>query len=248
MDRYITVTSTNQNPANFVSNFTDAVDFSSEYEVGLKAVFHAPINNVTGENKVFSIKKMQEVEHYSIPSGFYIDSCHILRAIKQELDIAVNNDASEILKGKPVFKYKAGGEQAVLSLPKGVMFYVDNEEPQLLHMLGFCVQSAFNEININVFAFPNKVNPGFLYSSIVGNSIIDHKQSRLLAIIPMSSREGYNYHEFQNPVYNSLSVHSFTQASFVFTNEQGVELAMQYLHGDIVQYPTILVLHMRLRS
>ena len=56
MDRYITVTSTNQNPVNFVSNFTDAVDLSSEYEVGLKAVFHAPINNVTGKNKVFLVK------------------------------------------------------------------------------------------------------------------------------------------------------------------------------------------------
>ncbi len=248
MDRYITVTSTNQNPANFVSNFTDAVDFSSEYEVGLKAVFHAPLNNVTGKNNMFSIRKAQTVEHYSIPPGFYIDSCHILRAIKQELDNAVTNDASEILKANPTFKYKAGGEQAVLSLPKGVLFYVDDREPQLLHVLGFCVEAAFNEININVFAFINELISGFLYSSIVGNSIIDHKQSRLLAIVPMHSAQGYSYHEFQNPVYNSLSVHSFTQASFVFTDEQGVELPMQYDHEGIVQNPTILVLHMRLRS
>ncbi len=110
---------------------------------------------------------MQEIEHYSIPPSFYMDSCHILRAIKQELDAAVTHYTSGILKTRPVFKYKAGGEQAVLSLPKGVVFYVDNGEPQPLHMSGFCVQSAFNEININVFAFPNIVNPGFLYSSIV---------------------------------------------------------------------------------
>ncbi len=248
MDRYITVTSTHQNPANFVSNFTDAVDFSSEYEVGLKAVFHAPINNVTGKNNIFSIKKLEEVEHYSIPPGFYMDSCHILRAIKQELDAVVTNETSEILKAKPVFKYKAGGEQAVLSLPKSIMFHVDDQEPHLLHMLGFCVKSSFNDININVFAFINELHSGFLYSSIVGNSIIDHKQSRLLAIVPMHSTQGYSYHEFQNPVYNPLSVHSFSQASFVFTDEQGVELPMQYVHEGIVQYPTILVLHMRLRS
>ena len=248
MDRYITVTSTNQNPANFVSNFTDAVDFSSEYEVGLKSVFHAPINNVTDKNNTFSIKKGHIIEHYVITPGFYTDSCHLLEAIKNTLDSTVINDGSQILSTKPEFKYKAGGEQAVLRLSKGTFFSVDDKEPQLLHLLGFCVQGEFNEMNINVFAFLNKLNSGFLYSSIVGNSIIDHKQSRLLAIVPMHSKRGYNYHEFQNPVYNPLSVHSFSQASFVFTDEKGNELPMQYLEEGIIQNPTILVLHMRLHS
>ena len=248
MDRYITVTSTNQNPANFISNFTDAVDFSSGYEVGLKAIFHGPINNIIGKNNMFSIKKLTVIEHYSISPGFYSDSCHVLKAIKQELDVAVTTNTSQILIRKPEFRYKEGGEQAVLKLQKGCSFHVDNQEPQLLHLLGFCVKADFNEININIFRFPSKLNSGFLYSSIVENSIIDHKQARLLAIIPVNSKDGYNYHEFQNPVYNPLSVHSFSQASFVFTNEQGNELLMQNVRDGEVQYPTILVLHMRVAS
>ena len=246
MDSHITVTSTNQNPANFVSNFTDAVDFGSGYEVALKGIFHAPVHNVTSENNAFKVKRTEVIEEYAIPPGFYTDSCHVLQAIKQVLDDAINT--SIILRGKPDFKYKAGGEQAVLKLKQGTFFYVDDAEPQLLHMLGFCVEGEFGEMNINVFKFPSTLNSGFLYSSIVGNSIIDHKQSRLLAIVPMASKNGYNYHEFQNPVYNHLSVHSFSQASFVLTDEKGNEMLMRNVKNDEVQYPTILVLHMRLGS
>ena len=219
MDRHITVTSTSQNPANFVSNFTESVAFGSGYEVGLKGIFHAPIHNVTDKNNTFKVKSIVKrtdvIESYTIPPGFYIDSCHILQAIKQALDDAISVDAisddaisddaittSAILRSKPEFKYKAGGEQAVLKLRQGVFFYVDSTEPQLLHLLGFCVQGEFGEININVFKFPSTLNSGFLYSSIVGNSIIDQKQSRILSIVPMASKNGYNYHEFMSPVYN----------------------------------------------
>ena len=246
MDRYITVTSTNQNPANFVSNFTNAVDFGGGYEIGLKGIFHAPVHNITSENNAFKVKRSDVIESYTIPPGFYTDSCHVLQAIKQVLDSVVTT--SVIVRIKPEFKYKAGGEQAVLRLKQNTHFYVDSAEPQLLHLLGFCVQGDFLEININVFVFPSKLSSGFLYSSIVGNSIIDQKQSRILAIIPMSSKDGYNYHEFMSPVYNPLSVHSFSQASFVLTDEKGNGLPMRADRNGEVQYPTILVLHMRLSS
>ena len=248
MDRYITVTSTSQNPGNFVSNFTTAIDFSSGYEIGLKAVFHAPIYNITDKNNTFFVKKPRATEQYSIPPGFYTDSCHLLKAIKQQLDIVVAESTSQVVTSVPEFKYKAGGEQAVLKLQKGVNFYVDDQEPQLLHYLGFCIKGEFNEMNINIFTFPNKATPGFLYSSIVANSIIDHKQARLLAIVPMESKDGYNYHEFKNPVYNPLSVHSFSEVSFVFTDENGSGLPMEYIKDGVVQYPTILVLHLRLEK
>ena len=249
MDRYITVTSTSQNPANFVSNFTGAVDFSNgHYEIGLKAIFHAPIYNITDKNNTFFVKKLDVIEQHSIPIGFYADSCHLLKAIKHQLDIVVADDASGVVGATPQFKYKAGGEQAVLKLQRDVNFYVVDQEPQLLHYLGFCVDGEFNEININIWTIPNKLTPGFLYSSIVANSIIDHKQARLLATVPMKSEDGYNYHEFQNPTYNPLSVHSFSEASFVFTDENGNELPMQYVKDGFVQYPTILVLHLRLEK
>ena len=86
---------------------------------------------------------------------------------------------------------------------------------------------------------------GFLYSNIVPNSVIDYKKSRLLAILPIESKAGYNHYEVTNRTYYRLSVHSFTDISFVFSNVHGEILEMAHTMDGVVMFPTIIQLHIK---
>ena len=80
------------------------------------------------------------------------------------------------------------------------------------------MSAKFNKFNANHYTFEAATEAGFLYSNIVDNSMINQQQSRLLTLIPIRSKSGYNYHEFTNPVYGPLSVHSFTDITFALTD------------------------------
>ena len=85
MDQYITITSKNQNPCEFVSNFTDAINLNDGYEIAVTQIFHAPVDNITPRNNKFTLIKGTETKDYRIPTGYYGNTCEIMRAIKNAL-------------------------------------------------------------------------------------------------------------------------------------------------------------------
>ena len=259
MDQYITVTSSVQDPCNFVSNFTDTINLNDGYEVAVTRIYHAPIYNVTERNNKFTVIKGTTVVDHYIPIGYYAGTCDVLGAIFTVLEKSRETGTSDhgqptLIHTKPEFLYKSAGESSSLKIvDSGVTFLVDNARDNdaiLLKLLGYCVSAKFNKININHFTFEVATEAGFLYSNIVDNSMINQQQSRLLALIPIRSKPGYNYHEFTNPVYGPLSVHSFTDITFTLTNVRGGVVRMDHLYSSYwgntkIMYPTIITLHIR---
>ena len=96
-----------------------------------------------------------------------------------------------------------------------------------------------------------KTDLSFLYSSVVENSLINNKESRLLTTIPLTSKRGYNYFQFSQPIYRAISVRQFMEISFEVLDRHGKFLKFN-LFGDNLkedqesrEYPTILQLHIR---
>ena len=252
MSQYITITSSKQNPCEFVSNFTDAINLNDGYEVAVTRIFHAPEYNITRRNNKFTLAKGTKTENYRIPIGFYEGTCQIMAAIYGVLVNSILSDLPDetLLKRNPTFTYKQGGEASSLQIQdSGVFFSIEfDQDEHLLDVLGYCVDGRIKRLDINHYHLSSATEAGFLYSNIVANSIIDQQQSRLLALIPITSKKGYNCHEFANPVYNPLSVHSFTDIAFTLTNVRGEVMEMDYLHStdsDRVVYPTVIALHIR---
>ena len=253
MSQYITITSSKQNPCDFVSNFADAVNLYDGYEVAVTKIFHAPAYNITSSNNKFSLAKGTKIENYRIPIGFYAGTCHIMAAINDVLVNSVLSDLPDetLLKRNPTFSYKQGGDASSLQIhDSGVFFAIEfiNEDKQLLGVLGYCVDGRIKRLDINHYNLSSVTEVGFLYSNIVANSIINQQQSHLLSLIPITSKNGYNYHEFTNPAYRPLSVHSFTDIDFALTNVRGDIIEMDHLHSadsDRVVYPTVITLHIR---
>ena len=95
---------------------------------------------------------------------------------------------------------------------------------------------------------------GFLYCSIVENSLINNEQTRLLCIFPIISKRGYSFYEVNQTIYKTISVLQFSTITFTIVDSQG-DLIEFSLKGDELtnhkkgrkKYPTLLNLHIRKR-
>ena len=104
------------------------------------------------------------------------------------------------------------------------------------------------EISVSMKAI-EKTILAFLYASPVENSLINDKESRMLTPIPVTSKKGYNYVEFAQPLYRKISVRQFMDISFEILDKNGKKVEFNLYGDDLDQenreYPTILNLHMR---
>ena len=94
-----------------------------------------------------------------------------------------------------------------------------------------------------------KTDLAFLYCSIVENSLVNNEETRVLTTISITSRRGYNYFQFAQPIYRSISVRQFMDISFHILDVNKYYMNFN-LFGDDVdkvnrKYPTILKLHIR---
>ena len=94
-----------------------------------------------------------------------------------------------------------------------------------------------------------KTDLAFLYCSIVENSLVNNEETRVLTTIPITSSRGYNYFQFAQPIYRSISVRQFMDISLHILDVNGNYMNFN-LYGDDVdkknrKYPTILNLHIR---
>ena len=260
MEQYITITSEDQNPCSFISNFVESVNIAAGYEVAVKSIFHAPLYNITGDNNMFTLttsrRGRDEYAEFEIPVGFYESTCDIVAAIHKVLTDSVaellhRTERDPLIGVAPTLKINNGTISLILpgnakKNPENNVYFLIrglHRGGQLLRILGYCSHDKLKVDTIVVadYTIKNSCEAGFLYSSIVTNSMINQKQSRLLACLPINSKSGYNFYEVQNPVYQPLSVHSFTDIKFALTNVHG-EIMVMDRNADL---PTILILHIR---
>ena len=256
MNQYITVTSGSSDPCDFISNFSNSININDGYEVAITRIFHGPVFNFDSNTK-FTIIRGNAVVNFKIPAGFYETTSHVLLAIYNTLVKSINDPSRHgIIKTKPEFKNKQYGDSSYLKLlDVGVNFIIDNDlrdtSEMVLQTFGYCVNSRFNRIDINHSVLQTATEAGFLYSNIISSSVIDNQRSRLLCCAPLTSSIGYNCYEFTNPAYLPLRVDSFTDISFQLRNVKGEKIKIAHLKedhstgDDIVEYPTIIILHIR---
>ena len=257
--QYITVTSGQENPSDFVSNFTDAINVDDGYEVAVASIAHGPLFNIAGDYRKFIIgvenrDRTKEVLCY-IPAGFYESTCSLANAMiasitdkysegKLPATVTVQN-TSENPEFSGSIKLPSGGKHG--TGPK-LTFVVkrDKSYGKLLNLFGYCLDNfRFSILKFNDTRLDNTKEMGFLYSNIVPNSLINQQGAHLLALLPIKSKAGYNYYEVSNRIYHPLSVHSFTDVTFTLANVNGKILDLQHTVDEDIAYPTILQLHIK---
>ena len=251
---YFTVTSDVQHRSDFVSNFTTPVNLGDNYEIGLKSLCHGPVYNVTeGHNMVIfardaSIDIHEIIDKVYLDAGFYSHTGALFKEIYSKL---VAHEIAHVLFGRKLPEYIVENDGKMsIKVPPNISFIVDDEGYPGKNPLSYLLHypngrykkiSEFNEF------IPVKNHLTFVYSSIIAQSYINDRKSRLLAIVPLTSSPGYNYFEFTNVTYHPLAVSTFTDIFFSLKDPYGeqIELGVEKTSSNIIEYPTILNLHVR---
>jgi len=170
-------------------------------------------------------------------------------------DIAANKAKIETVEGQVVILANAvDAVSYTLSNLNENMQRV--EEPDIDHKYAIDMPVAsrlrqkllLTEISVPMSSI-TKTDIGFLYASLVENSLIDNRETRLLTAFPIESKRGYSYFEFAQPIYRSIAVRQFMDISFEIL-DQYQQKANFSLYGDDQdmenrKYRTILNLHIR---
>ena len=176
----------------------------------------------------------------------------------QELEssIAANKYSITTLEGQVVFLTNAFNKTSY-TLEKLDESMLREEQPDKDHKYSIDTsqmasrrKQMLHVTSISVSMKPvEKTLLAFLYASPVENSLINDKESRLLAPFPVKSKNGYSYVEFAQPIYRDISVRQFMDISFFILDSNGKKIDFNLYGDDIDQenreYPTILNLHIR---
>ena len=250
----ITVTSLDQNPSSFISNFTNSIQLSENYEIGLLKIACPPIYNVSEENnKLYIVKKGEGELLFDIPQDFYPTTHDLAQAIYHVLQSNsvedLNIDEKDTIDFSSSLRYQGSGGSAdhsklILQLnDKKVNFVAGENKPgNILNLLEFRIKDfTARTLTIQNYDLTAQDQICFIYSSIVSNSLIDSNVSRLLDTVPIKSSKngGYFMLEVQNPVFHDVSSSSFIDINFEIRN----------VFGEFVQFvqglPVILTLGLR---
>lgn len=263
MDKYITITSKDQLPTDFISNFGENLNLDGEYEIALKTIHHAPAYNLTENENYFILLDLTTEISYklSVEAEFYENEYDVLAAIYNAMKELFMDDGFDNTdeEGEPLsdelpvpnfnFYFKDTKRVTLSVAPpftKRFHFICGPTSP-LLRYLGyvFPFELGLASIIVEGNVFVNSITPGFIYCSCVENSIIDQQQSRLLAIIPFESKSNYNSYTVENPTYVPLATQSLRDVAFTMCDKDGKTIRLEGPRPGYPQLETIMVLHLR---
>ena len=243
LQNYFTIIS-DDSPSQFTANFVSPIRLEDGYLLGLKSIFYGEINNVNSKN--YSIYISIDDTHggngnltpISIKQKRYNSTGELLTEINyrvsQYLKTAYNYTGTRTTS----LNYSANSDKWTIKLPPGVFFRKAHLAPNPLDLL-VMKDGIYNSFETIDAPFLDEKHIGFLYCSIIENSYINSKSSRLLATIPLSSTDGTSYHEYHNPNYYRISIRDFSDINFQLCNED----------GDLIEFNNgakiVLNLHMK---
>ena len=251
MNRCLTVTSKKQYPFDFQSHISDIFEISNQ-EIALKSIFYPAVYNITNQNNTFITKTRDEknIVSYSIPPGSYFSNSKILRAMWKVMVTSLierynSEDPIKSIKHAPDFDYYEKDVFLNINYQDSDWYFTldPSDNGGLLEYLGIKHGFWDNKIEIEYIDYSRHLISGFLYSNIVENNIIDNQNSRLIGIIPISNKSGYNHHNFINPIYHTISVCEISNVTFVLTDING-----DVFETDPNALPSIIQLHIRTRN
>lgn len=199
--------------------------------MALKNIHYGEIKNVNSKNNkvLISVDSLIESlvdavlitrhETVFIAEGRYDNVGQLLSAMQTSLDTFLKRNYP-LQKNKCYLNYAMSTNKWTLKLPVGVTLEKTNKEPNLTQFFTFPI-GYYNSIQLIGQSLPEKDLLGFLYCSVIENSYINTRASRLMASIPLKSKSGFSQHEFVNPYYYAIAISDFSSIEFELRDGEG---------------------------
>ena len=217
----------------------------------MQSISHGPLFNITIENnKIVIIRTVpggeEDINFIFLDPGLYTTVSQLLQQIYEKLKELFDKHRENLYWGKEPLKYTLEQSGKItIKLPTRASFEIDNinepgENPlfNILHLPSGRYKKL-SEYESDIFREDHLT---FIYSSVVEESFINNRKSRLLAMTPLKCTYGYTHREFKNISYYPLAVNTFNDIIFSLKDTYGTQSQL-----TDVSYPTILKLHIRKR-
>ena len=211
------------------NNFLFPMRVRDGYKLALNGFCSGPICNVNKKNDVVhivlhsavaAIRGREKRVHVKITHDYY-------PTVGQLLEVVVDEVAREISRhgvdhSPPTLKYKADKNLWTLKMNDGMSLVSCKSEPgNIFNTLLNTPDGTYDEISVREGPLSSGIELGFVYCSVVEDSLIDNKLSRLLTIIPIPKNQSYVFFEPATPCYHSISVLEFSNISIEIRDSDG---------------------------
>ena len=221
--------------ARFTTRFAHPMRVEDGFTLGVKSVYYGEICNVCEYNNKVYLQLSGIEAHISLTVGRYNYVGELLKEIHSKVNAYIGSvgesDASSI-------KFSAASNKWQLNLPTNIEFVKSDKVDSALNLLVIS-DGLYSSIHAPESKLLNDKHIGFLYCSIVQDSFINGRPSRLLATFPIISSHGYNFYEFTNPTYHPVAIKQFSDILFELRDIKGDLL---HIRSDT---STVLTMHMR---
>ena len=235
---YVVCGGRKSNPAS-LSVHMQPVKLTQNTGMAVTSIGHGEIYNINSFNNKYmlKVKSSERVDEsgrplprlrgtFKLPKGHYNDAEQVLVAISSQID----EYAAKWNISSRCHLVKENGK-LILSAPPDLEF------------LGPITSSPFELIEADVqenvviardSEIPDSTVMCFMYVSIIEQSYINGKKSRILSVLPLNSCRGYSFFQNQVPTYVPVEVREFADISISLRNIRGELIEMDNSQDTII--------------
>ena len=229
--------------------------------IAITSLYHGEVFNINDSNNTITYniparglqyadeyalkpwQRTQETYSFKIPVGNYSSALTILKMIsdgfrKQLLRHGTIPDGKrprlDVKIDKGVMRITAENMEIKID---GYSEY--SEGPWELLQMNKNFSYAVNQRSILNVDFSQNIQPAFLYVNIVENSYINGKLSRILSVVPISSRADWSFYEYSQPNYMPINVKEFSKIFLELRDMNGKYIRFNPKYKTIITLRTM---------
>lgn len=231
------------------TNFFHPVTLNDGYYLALSGFSSGSICNVTSKNGQVFLKGRETEAVVPIPKSYYHTVGSLLTVLKDSINKFLKQEWG--ITKEATLKFAIRSNLWTLSMPSGNSISTCKNDPSNVFNLMEIEDGDFETVSVVETTFYTDIELAFLYCSIVQESNINARESRLLDIIPLKTNTMYNYYEPHNLKFRKIAIEEFTNISFEIRDSSGELLEFAAPHAgcsihstsfDVVTRPVVLCL------
>lgn len=201
------------------TNFFHPVTINEGFQLALTGFSSGSICNVTTQNNLIYIVWGEQEAALPMPPAYYHTIGLLLTAIKESVNSFIKSEWK--INREVTLKYSVRSNVWTLTMASGISITMCNHDYSNALNLLEMEDGNYQTISVLDSKLLEDAQPAFLYCSIVQESYINSRQSRLLDVIPLKINRKYNFYEPHSLKFRKIAIEEFNNISFEIRDSDG---------------------------
>ena len=212
--------------ATIETQFLFPVRVDDGYEIALSGFSCGGVCNVDSvTDRLFLKNKKEEVTYtVRIPHGHYPTVGTLMEVIGYGINKTIKKNDWRF--NEATVKFKAANATWYLKLPEGLAIVARRSVEENVLSLLHVPDGDYVELTAPEAPFEDSIEQAFIYSSVVEESYIDGRLSRLLATVPVSKSRAFTYFEPTVLKFHKIAIQEFSS----------ILIEIRGTHGQLLEF------------